>query len=91
MDLSNQSLKQGGKIDFWLTVSEVSVCGGLAPLFLGHGEAEHHGKGTRWSKVAYLILARKQRKRESGRYQGQSTLQISRPTSNQALPPTTFH
>jgi hypothetical protein len=29
---------------FWFMVSEDSVPGHLAPLFLGHGEAEYHGR-----------------------------------------------
>jgi hypothetical protein len=46
---------------FWLTVSVVSFHGQLILLFLGYGEAEHHGRRKWLSKVAHLILARKQR------------------------------
>jgi hypothetical protein len=48
-------------------VSEVSVHGQPASLFLDCGEAEHHG-GKAWrSKVAHLLLVRKQREKLRGR------------------------
>jgi hypothetical protein len=48
------------------SVSMISVHGQLAPLFLSHGEAEHCGRRTRQSTVAYLMAARK----PTGRGQG---------------------
>jgi hypothetical protein len=47
-------------------VSEDSVHGLLALLFLGHGEREHHGGRTGRSKVAPLMVARKWREAEEG-------------------------
>jgi hypothetical protein len=50
---------QGRKDLFWLTVSEVSVHGWLALIFLGHGNREHHGERVWQSKVFYFMAARK--------------------------------
>jgi hypothetical protein len=49
-----------GRNLFWLTVSEVSVHGHLAAMFLGHGEAKHDSREHLWSKAAHLLEARKQ-------------------------------
>lgn len=35
------------KIDFWIIISEASVCGQLAPLVY---EAEHHGRWSLWPR-----------------------------------------
>jgi hypothetical protein len=53
---------------FWLMVSEGSVHGWLAPLLWASHETEHHGtKSMCWSKVAHLMVDRKQRERERER------------------------
>lgn len=55
---------KGGKVSFWLTVRRaqyVVVCS----IVVGLCEAEHHGGNlVWWSKVASLMVTRKQRVRE---------------------------
>lgn len=46
-----------------LEASEVTVCGLLAPLFLGHG---HCGRRVMVAKIAYLTVSWKQRERQEG-------------------------
>lgn len=42
-------------------VSEMSVCGELAPLLCASGEVKHHdGQSIWWTKVACFLAARKE-------------------------------
>jgi hypothetical protein len=47
-------------------------------LFLGCGEAEYYGIRAWWSKVAHLIVARKQieGERDRTRYQGHASIDL---------------
>lgn len=56
-----------------LLVSVALVHGKMAPLLLGHGEAEHHASKARQKKVAYLTGAKKQRE---GKARGEGTRHI---------------
>jgi hypothetical protein len=48
-------------------ISEVSVCGHIASLFLGYdGEADSMVGSKRWSKAAHLMTAGKQKDSEEG-------------------------
>jgi hypothetical protein len=51
-------------------ISAVSVTGQLGPLFLGSGEAEHHGRRLWWSRADQLMVSKKQRERKRARQEG---------------------
>lgn len=59
-----------------LLVSVALVHGKMAPLLLGHGEAEHHASKARQKKVAHLTKIRKKEKQGE---RGQDTYFQSKP------------
>jgi hypothetical protein len=57
----------------------------MAPLFLGHGEAEHHG-GRAWrSKATHLVVTRRRERQMKGRV---TIYSLQEHTPSDRLPPT---
>lgn len=75
-----------------LLVSVALVHGKMAPLLLGHGEAEHHASKARQRNVAHITEAKIRKKEKQGE-SGQDTYFQSKPlasfSTDEALPLTT--